>query len=100
MLEKLVLLCQTFGSGALATRCHVQAASLVPHRICSLRTLGPIWLMETVAIVIVSGALLAVGTTVALAYEGNPTIKMERLCQLQLVFLDHSGLSVRKLQIL
>ena len=40
---KLVFLCQTFGSGALATGCHVPALSLVPHRPHSLRTIGPLW---------------------------------------------------------
>ena len=44
---KLVLLCQTFGSGALATGCHVPAATSVSCMICSLRTLGPIWLIKT-----------------------------------------------------
>ena len=43
MLEKWVFLCQTFGSGALATGCHVPAQSSVPHRLCSLSTLGLIW---------------------------------------------------------
>ena len=47
MLGKLVLLCQTFGSGALATGYHVPAAGSVPHRLRSLRTLGPIWLRKT-----------------------------------------------------
>ena len=39
MLENSVFLCQTFRSGALATGCHIKAASLVPHRFFSLRML-------------------------------------------------------------
>ena len=44
---KLVFLCQTFGSGALATGCHIQSASLVTHRLLSLRTLRLIWSSQT-----------------------------------------------------
>ena len=72
MLEKLVLTCQTIGIGFLATGFHVPAASLVPHRICSLCTLGTLCMRQKVAIFTVSGALLAIGKTVALAYEGKP----------------------------
>ena len=71
MLEKLVFLCRTFGGGALATGCHVPAVSLVPHRIHSLCTLGRYGQGKQVAIGTVSWALSVVGTTVALAYEGN-----------------------------
>ena len=46
-LEKLVFLCQTFGSGALATWCHVPAESSGPCRIQSLSTLGPLWSRKT-----------------------------------------------------
>ena len=67
-----MFLCHKFGSDALATGCHIPAASLVPHRIHSLRTLGTLWSRKKVAIGTVSGALLAVGTKVALKYEGNP----------------------------
>ena len=66
---KLVFLCQTFGSGALATGCHVPAASLVTHRLHSLRMLGPLWSIKKVTIGTVSGALWAIGATVSLAYE-------------------------------
>ena len=44
---KLVLLCQTFGSGLLASGCHVLAEILVAHRLCNLCTLGPLWSMKT-----------------------------------------------------
>ena len=44
---KLMFLCQNFGSGALDTGCHVTAASSVPHRLHSLRTLGLLWLRKT-----------------------------------------------------
>ena len=63
MLEKLVFLCKTFGSGSLATGCHIPAVSLVPHRLRSLCTLGPLWLSKKVEIGTVSGALSAVVTT-------------------------------------
>ena len=72
MMEKLVFLCQTFGGGALATGCHIPAASSLPHRLSSLRTLGPLYSRGKVAIGTVSGEISTVGTTVALAYEGNP----------------------------
>ena len=57
MLERLVFLYQTFGSGALATGCYIPVTSSVPHRLCSLRTLGPLWLGKKVAIETVFGAL-------------------------------------------
>ena len=44
---KLVLFCQTLGSGALDTVCCVPAESLVPHRIFSLHTLRMLWLSQT-----------------------------------------------------
>ena len=44
---KLVFLCQTFGSGALATGCRIPAVSQVPRRLCSLRTIGPLWSSKT-----------------------------------------------------
>ena len=44
---KLVFLFQTFGSRALATVCHVPAASSVPHRLRSLFTLRPPCSMKT-----------------------------------------------------
>ena len=44
---KLVFLSQTFGSVVLDTGCHVPAASLVPHRLHSLRTLGLLWSRKT-----------------------------------------------------
>ena len=43
---KLVFLHQTFGSGSLATGFHIPAESLVPHRFCSLRTLGTLCLRQ------------------------------------------------------
>ena len=61
MLEKLVFHCQTFESGALDTGRQVPAESSVPHRLCILHMIGQLW------------SILDVGTTVALAYEGNPT---------------------------
>ena len=74
MLEELVLLCQTFGSGALDTVCHIPAAILVPLRLRSLRTLWPLWSTENrLRIGPVYRSLSAVGPAVALAYEGNPT---------------------------
>ena len=74
MLEELVLLCQTFGSGALDTVCHIPAAILVPLRLRSLRTLWPLWSTENrLRIGPVYRSLSDVGTAVALAYEGNPT---------------------------
>ena len=44
---KLVFFCQTFGSGALATGCHIPAVSLVPQRLRSLRTLRTLWSRKT-----------------------------------------------------
>ena len=63
MLEKWVFLCQKFGSGALAAGCF--AACVRSGRYDQ---------GKQVATVTVSGALSAVGTMVALAYEGNPTM--------------------------
>ena len=57
----------------MATGYHLPASSLVPHRLRRLRMLKLLWLRKQVAIVTVSGALSAVGMTVALDYEDNPT---------------------------
>ena len=45
--EKLVFICHTFGSVALVTGYHVPAASLVPHRLRSLRIIGLLWSRKT-----------------------------------------------------
>ena len=44
---KLLFLCQTFGSGVLATGCQVLAARLVPHSLRRLHTPGPLWSRKT-----------------------------------------------------
>ena len=67
MLEKLVYLCKTFGSGALATEFNVQEVSLVPHRLSILYMLGQLCSSKQAAIGTVSGALSIIGATVALA---------------------------------
>ena len=38
--ENVLFLCQTFGGGALATGCHIPAASSMPNRLRRLRMIG------------------------------------------------------------
>ena len=73
MLEKLVFLCQTFGSEALATRGHVQQLILCLTGFAACIHSVQYGQGKQVTIGTVSGALSAVGTGVALAYEGNHT---------------------------
>ena len=70
---KLVFLYHICVSGALAKECHVPAASLVPHRLRSFCMLGPLWLRKRSFNWHSLWALSVIGTTVNLAYEGNPT---------------------------
>ena len=70
MLEILVFLCQTFGSESLTTGCHVPSESLCPTVFAVCIHSGRYGRGKKYIIGTVSVALSAIGTAVALAYEG------------------------------
>ena len=71
-LKKLVLLCHTFGNGALAIGCQLPEVSLVPHRFCRFCMLENYGGGKQVELGTVSGALSAVCKMVPFPYEVIP----------------------------